>query len=128
MRIPTPQVLAGFPAEHDDVLLSLTGKTREYFQDRLERSERAKKMADVSPFEKEDEDRHKVSVRACVRAFPFATEFLRKSVGVQRHHTLRPLCIYGPARKRWGRAVRTLYLPVGSCRGSRHSARSEFLG
>jgi hypothetical protein len=34
------QVLANFPAEHDDILLALTGKNREYFAERLAKCQR----------------------------------------------------------------------------------------
>lgn len=100
-------MLANFPAEHDDILLALTGKTREYFAERLVKCERyvhgvqniygcrqlssraftatvvlrimwviysgcrAKQMAEVSTFEKEDDDRKK----AC-RTIPNAAKIV----------------------------------------------------
>eukprot|EP01134_Creolimax_fragrantissima_P002126 CFRG2126T1 len=56
------KVLSSFPKAHDDVLLALTGKHIEYFQQRMESVERAKNRAAVSPFQKDDEDRAKWAI------------------------------------------------------------------
>ncbi|KNC81647.1 hypothetical protein SARC_06034 [Sphaeroforma arctica JP610] len=53
------KVLSTFPVEHDDVLLALTGKHVDYFKQRMESVARAKRLAAVSPFQKDDEDRAK---------------------------------------------------------------------